>query len=297
MRKTLQLRKLLTSPEFLTLPGAYDGVSAKLIQHTGFKALYMTGYGVAASSLGLPDVGYATLTEMVDRAHAIASSVNIPLVADADTGFGNAMNVRRTVREYESAGVAGIQLEDQMSPKRCGHMTGRQVIPVEEMVYKIKAAVDARSDPDFVIVARTDARTSLGLTEAIQRAAAYRDAGADVLFVESPESEAEMTEIGRELRGTPLLSNQVEGGRTPLLTVAELQLLGFQLAIFPSGALYTATRAILDYLHHLAANGGSAGFLDRLVPFSEFNELIGLPEHVALEARYISALEESLPTH
>jgi carboxyvinyl-carboxyphosphonate phosphorylmutase len=286
MRKTQQLRALLQAPEFLVVPGAYDGVSARLIEKKGFRALYMTGYGVAASALGLPDVGYATLTEMRERARAIASSVAIPLIADADTGFGNAMNVRRTVREYEQAGVAGIQIEDQVSPKRCGHMMGRQIIPLEEMVQKIKAAVDARLDPDFVIVARTDARTSLGLEDALQRSEAYRDAGADVLFVESPETEQEMFEIGQRLKGTPLLSNQVEGGRTPLRSASELKNMGFGLAIFPSGALYSATKAIGDYLDELVRSGGSANFMDRVVPFSEFNDLIGLPEHVAVESRY-----------
>ena len=296
MRKTHELRRLLEAPEFLVVPGAYDGVSAKLVEKSGFQAAYMTGYGVSASALGLPDVGYATLTEMVDRARAIASSVSIPLIADADTGFGNAMNVRRTVNAYETAGVAGIQIEDQVSPKRCGHMMGRQVIAAEDMVQKIKAAVDARTDPAFVIVARTDARTSLGLGEAIRRAAAYRDAGADVLFVESPESEDEMLEICTGLKGTPLLSNQVEGGRTPLLTSSELAKLGYKMAIFPSGALYSAARAIRDYLEHLAATGGSAGFLDRVVPFAEFNDIIGLPEHVALESRYVEVVEEAV-TH
>jgi carboxyvinyl-carboxyphosphonate phosphorylmutase len=294
MRKTQQLRSLLQAPEFLVVPGAYDGVSAKLIEKCGFKALYMTGYGVAASSLGLPDVGYATLTEMADRAQAIASAVSLPLIADADTGFGNAMNVRRTVREYERAGVAAIQIEDQVSPKRCGHMTGRQVIPVDEMISKIKAAVDARLDPDFVIVARTDARTSMGLDNAIHRATAYRDAGADVLFVESPESEEEMREICTRLQGAYLLSNQVEGGRTPLRNANQLQGMGYKLAIFPSGTIYSATKAIRDYLEHLASHGGSADYVDRVVPFSEFNDIIGLAEYVTLESRYANPVEETV---
>lgn len=213
MKNTTRLKQLLHAEKLLVAPGAYDVLSAKIIEQAGFEAVYMTGYGTSASVLGEPDVGLLTMTEMVQRVGNIANVVEIPVIADGDTGFGNPLNVRRTVREYDKAGASAIQLEDQVAPKRCGHMLGREVIPVEEMVQKIKAAVDTRQDGDFVIIARTDARTNYGLEEALNRADAYEDAGADVLFIESPENVDELRRINEAFRATPTLANMIEGGR------------------------------------------------------------------------------------
>ncbi|OIQ07799.1 2,3-dimethylmalate lyase [Moorella thermoacetica] len=285
MRPTTRLRQLLNRKQILVAPGAHDVLAAKIIQQTGFEAVYFTGYGQAASHLGQPDVGLLTMTEMVTRLHNTAAAVDIPVIADADTGFGNAINTMRTVREYEKAGAAAIQLEDQVSPKKCGHMLDRQVVPVEEMVSKIKAAVAARRDPDLVIIARTDARTSRGLEEAIARGRAYEAAGADVLFIESPETVDEMKQICSSFK-VPVLANMVEGGRTPLLTVKELEELGYRLVIFPTASVYTAAKALIDLMANLKASGTTMNFLEQMLPFSEFNKLIGLPEIKELERKY-----------
>lgn len=286
MRKTGILRNLLQEKEILVAPGAYDALSAKIIEKMGFKAVYMTGYGCSASVIGQPDVGLLSMTEMVKRAGDIAKSVKVPVIADADTGYGNPLNVRRTVMEYERAGVAGIQLEDQVFPKKCGHMLGRKIIPVEEMVQKIKAACDAREDKELVIVARTDARTSHGLEEALSRGRAYQEAGADLLFIESPENIEEMKKINDYFPNTPTLANMVEGGRTPLLSEQELEDLGFSIVIFPTGPLYAAARAVKDYLHELKSKGTVKSKIDDLIPFSDFNELIGLQDYLELEKKY-----------
>ncbi|MFQ5905630.1 MAG: oxaloacetate decarboxylase, partial [bacterium] len=227
-----RLRELLSCEEILVAPGAYDALLAKLVEQSGFEAVYMTGAGIANSLLGQPDVGLVTLTEMAARAAHIANAVNVPVLADADTGYGNAVNVIRTVRAYEQAGIAAIQLEDQVTPKKCGHFTGREVISVDEMVGKIRAAAYARQDPDFAIIARTDARTDLGLEEAIDRGQRYAEAGADIVFVESPESVEEMRAITAAI-DAPLLANMVETGRTPLLSARELQEIGYKIVIFP----------------------------------------------------------------
>lgn len=210
MKKTTQLRQLLSRKQILIAPGAHDALTAKIIAKVGFEAIYFTGYGQAASHLGMPDVGLLTMTEMAERVRNFVHSVDIPVIADGDTGFGNAVTLMRTVSMYEENGAAAIQLEDQVAPKKCGHMTGRQVIPSEEMVGKIKAAVAARRDPDFVILARTDARTTLGIEEAIRRGKAYEEAGADVLFIESPENIEEMKSITSSFQ-VPVLANMVEG--------------------------------------------------------------------------------------
>jgi carboxyvinyl-carboxyphosphonate phosphorylmutase len=288
MKKTAQLRQLLQAGKLLVAPGAYDALSAKIIEQSGFDAVYMTGYGTSASVLGEPDVGLLTLSEMVKRAGDIANAVQVPVIADGDTGFGNALNVRRTVREYEKAGVCAIQLEDQVSPKRCGHMLGRDVIPKAEMVQKVKAAVDARQDEDFVIIARTDARTHYGLEEALARGKAYEEAGADVIFVESPESRDELRRISAAFPKTPTLANMIEGGRTPVLTFEELEELGFAIALFPLGPLYAAARAVELYLEELKRAGSSAGKVKDMMTFEEFNRLAGLPEYHELEKRYKS---------
>ena len=215
-----------------------------------------------------------------------AAVVDVPVIADGDTGFGNAVNVMRTVREYEAAGAAAIQLEDQVAPKKCGHMTGRQVVPADEMAGKIRAAVDARTDKDFVIIARTDARTTKGIDEAIRRGKAYEEAGADVLFIESPESVEEMKLITSSFK-VPVLANMVEGGRTPLLTAKELEAIGYGLVIFPTASVYTTTHAMLALMNELKAQGTTAGVTDKMVPFPQFNELIGLPGIRDIENRYL----------
>ncbi|MGA7669466.1 MAG: isocitrate lyase/PEP mutase family protein [Nitrolancea sp.] len=273
-----RFRQLLSGTEAVVAPGAYDALSARLIESAGFPTVYMTGFGVSASMLGRPDVGLTTMSEMVDSARRMVQAVSVPVIADADTGYGNALNVVRTVREYEAAGVAGIQLEDQMAPKRCGHMTGRLLVAAAEMEGKIRAAVTARRSSDLVIIARTDAREVEGIDHAIERARRYRDAGADMLFVEAPQTIGEVETIARELAGTPLLFNWAEGGKTPPISLHELQELGFRLVIFPVGALLAATAAVQRILDVIKADGTPQRGLDAVTPFRDFLELIGLPE-------------------
>ena len=233
MRTTTTLREMLKAPGIIVAPGAYDGFSARLIEAAGFHAVYMTGAGTAASHLGQPDLGLATLTEMATHARHLASCVSLPLIADADTGYGNVLNVVRTVREYERAGVAGLHLEDQVTPKKCGHIAGKQVIPAKEFADKIRAAAEYRTDPDFVIIARTDARAVTSLDDAIERGNLYAEAGADVIFVEAPQTEDEIHRVAREVKA-PLLANMVQGGRTPAVKAAELERLGYRIVIFPA---------------------------------------------------------------
>ena len=285
MKRSTQLRKLFESDGIIVAPGAHDALTAKIIEKTGFPAVYMTGYGQAASHLARPDVGLLTMSEMVARAAAIVEAVEVPVIADADTGFGNAINVMRTVREYEKAGVACIQLEDQLMPKKCGHMLGRQVVSKEEMVGKIKAAVDARRDQDFMIMARTDARTVLGIEEALERGLAYQEAGADIIFIESPESEEEMKMINETI-SVYTLANMVEGGRTPLLLNEQLEELGFNLVIYPTASTYVTTKAMMVLMERLAEEGTTANMISDMVSFSEFNDLIGLTKVRELEAKY-----------
>ncbi len=286
-KKTTLLKKLINDPAILVLPGVYDALSAKLAEQAGFSALTMGGYGVAASVLGQPDVGYLTLTEMVYTLKRICDATALPLLADADTGYGNAANVRRVVREYEDAGAAGLFLEDQEWPKRCGHMEGKRVISLEEHAMKIRAAVEARRDPDFVIMARTDARAVHGLDEAIRRGRAYAEAGADIIFVEAPQDIGELQEIRRRI-AKPLLANMVENGKTPLLSAAQLQALGYNVVVFPVCAVYTVVQALGALWRELKETGTTAGFVGagRMTSFADFNSLIGLPEYKALEQRY-----------
>jgi 2,3-dimethylmalate lyase len=287
MRTTTRLRELLDSPDLLVAPGAYDALSARLIAQAGFRAVYMTGFGTAASVLGQPDVGLLTMSEMVSRASALAAVVgDLPLIADADTGYGNPINVRRTIREYERAGVAGLHIEDQVWPKKCGHMEGKQVIPTEEMAQKIRAAVDARQDPDFVIIARTDANAVNGLEDALQRGHAYREAGADVIFIEAPRSIAELKAIAQAFPDVPLLFNWAESGKTPLLPLDEIRSLGFKLVLFPVSLLSAATYAMLELLEILKRGETPAPFKEQMVTFAQFTNLIGLPEIQELERRY-----------
>ena len=243
MKPTTALRTMLAAPGIIVAPGAYDGISARLIEAAGFKAVYMTGAGTAASHLGQPDLGLATLTEMATHARHIASAVTLPVIADADTGYGNALNVVRTVREYERAGVAGLHLEDQVFPKKCGHIAGKEVIPAKEFAEKIRAATEYRTDPDFVIIARTDARAVTGFDDAVERANLYREAGADVIFFEAPETEEEVRRVAREVKA-PLLVNMVAGGRTPAIKTSELERLGFKIVIYPGVSMFAAMTAI-----------------------------------------------------
>lgn len=281
-----RLRELLAAGDPVLAPGAYDALSARLVEAAGFPAVYMTGFGTTAALLGRPDVGLLGGAEMIDNARRIAAAVDLPLVADADTGYGNPINVVRTVREYEQAGVAGIHLEDQVMPKRCGHMTGKAVVPAEEMVAKVRAAVAARTDPHFLLIARTDARAVEGLDSAIERAQAYADAGADALFVEAPVSEDEIATVATSLAGTPLIFNWAEGGRTPPVPLARLGELGFAMVIFPIGTLLAATAGIRSVLATVRAEGTPQSALPGLPAFDEFLDFIGLPEVERLGKRF-----------
>ena len=273
----ISLRQRLSSRALLVAPGVFDMVSLRLASTFGFEALYMTGYGTVASHLGLPDAGIATYTEMVGRVRAMASQAAVPLIADGDTGYGGLLNVRHTVRGYEEAGAGAIQLEDQEFPKKCGHTPGRRVIPAADMVKKIRVAVESRSSPEFLIVARTDARTSLGLDEALRRAEAYAKAGADVLFVESPESVEEMRVIGARF-DLPLVANMVEKGRTPVLAKADLEAIGYRMAIFPVAALLAAVHAMAGVYRHLEATGSSLGTSQPLYDFADLSLLMGFQD-------------------
>lgn len=278
-----RLRQLLEDSKILIAPGAHDALTARIIENVGFEAVYLTGYGQSASHLGQPDVGLMTMTEMLMRVRNISRAVSVPVICDGDTGFGNVVNVIRTVQEYERAGAAAIQLEDQVFPKKCGHMTGRQVVPVEEMVLKIKAAVAAREDKDFVIIARTDARTIMGIEEAVERGKAYEKAGADVIFIESPESKEELEYIASSFK-VPVLANMVEGGRTPLLSAEELEKLGFSLVIYPTASVYITAAAVKRLMEHIMREGTTKGLIGDMISFEDFNDLMGLPRIRKIEA-------------
>lgn len=279
-RKKLAAR--LQEPGLVSAPGVFDMISARIADSMGFDALYMTGYGTVASHLGLPDAGLASYTEMVGRVRQIADGTTTPLIADGDTGYGGLLNVDFTVRGYEAAGAAAIQIEDQEFPKKCGHTPGRRVIPIEDAVRRIKVAAQARSSKDFLIVARTDARTALGLDEALRRGEAFVKAGADVLFIESPESEAEMERIGRSF-GVPLLANMVEGGRTPILSRAELERLGYKLAIFPVAGMLAAAAALRSVYGEILSTGSTKTWPGEFYPFNDFSRLMGFERVWAFE--------------
>ena len=287
------LGRLIREERPVLAPGCYDALSARLVEEAGFAVAYMTGFGSSAGHLGRPDVGLMTMPEMVDNARRIAAAVSIPVIADADTGYGNPINVIRTVREYEAAGVAAIHLEDQVAPKRCGHMEGKQVIPAAEMVEKIRAAADARRSSDFLLIARTDARAVEGLDAALERGHLYREAGADVLFIEAPQSDAEIERVAREFPDVPQLFNWAEGGKTPPVSRDRLAELGFAIVIFPISTLLAATRAMREVLARIRAEGSPASVLSELPRFAEFTDFIGLPEVRELEARYATTEEIS----
>jgi carboxyvinyl-carboxyphosphonate phosphorylmutase len=277
------LRQLLAGKETIVAPGAYDALTARIIEQAGFPAVYMTGFGTSASLLGRPDVGLLTMSQMVDNARRIAQAVDVPVISDADTGYGNPLNVIRTVQEYERAGVAAIHIEDQIMPKKCGHMENKQVIASAEMQEKIRAATEARISPDFLIIARTDARAVEGFDAALRRARAYREAGADILFFEAPQSEEEVAQVARALPDVPLLFNWAEGGKTPPIPLARLKELGYRIVIFPIGALLAAATAVRALADDLKANGTPS----RLpMTFKEFNDMIGLPEIQRIEQRF-----------
>lgn len=280
------LRALLREPHPVLAPGAYDTLSARLVEAAGFSAVYMTGFGTAASVLGRPDVGLLTMSEMVEHARLIVGSVTIPVIADADTGYGNPISVIRTVHAYERAGVAGIHIEDQVAPKKCGHMEGKKVGPAEEMVQKVRAAVAARTSDDFVIIARTDARAEHGIDEAIRRARLYREAGADVIFVEAPQSDDEVAAVARAFPDVPLLFNWAEGGKTPPIELNRLTELGFRLVICPISTLLAATKAVREVLHQIKVDGSPTHAVGELPPFGEFLDFIGLPEVRQLEQEF-----------
>jgi len=279
---TNALRGLLNQPGLIVAPGAYDALSARLIEMAGFAAVYMTGYGVSAGLLAQPDIGLLTMTEMANQAGNIVAAVRIPVIADGDNGYGGVLNVVRTVETYERAGVAAIQLEDQVSPKRCGHMEGKQIVAPEEMIAKVKAAVQARTSPNFIIVARTDARAANGFDDALARASAYAEAGADVIFFEAPQTVEEMKRIAASI-DKPLIANMVENGKTPFISCSELQTIGYKIVIYPVSIVYTVAKSVAAMLHKLKAEGTTANCLNDMIGFQDFNELMGLRKRRALE--------------
>jgi carboxyvinyl-carboxyphosphonate phosphorylmutase len=282
------IHRLLAGQRSLVFPGVYDALGAKLVEQAGFPLTFISGYSVAATQLGLPDFGYLTQTEMVAVAKRVCGAVKIPVIIDADTGYGNALNVMRTVEELIDVGAAGMFLEDQVWPKRCGHMKGKRVIPVDEHAQKIRAAVDARRGRDFFIVARTDARQVNGLEDAIERCRRYKAAGADALFVEAPRSREELQVIAKELP-SPLVANMLEGGVTPLLTQQELEEIGLQLIVCPLTALYASAKAMRDMFGLIKTAGTTKAALDRLLPFQQFHEVIRLEDYYKLDERYRSS--------
>jgi len=279
-----RLKQAIEAKDFILAPGVFDLISALVADRAGFKALYVTGYGTVASYLGLPDAGIATYRDMVERIGQIVKMTNTPVIADADTGYGGLLNVHHTIRGYEDAGVTAIQIEDQEFPKKCGHTPNRRVIPLEDMVRKIQVASDARSSSDFLIIARTDSRTGLGLDEAIRRGDAYREAGADVVFIESPESEAEMQTVSERI-DAPLFANMVNGGRTPILSADRLKELGYAIAIHPALGFLSVGAALDKAYKDLADNGITSPDID-LYSFSEFNKLLGFEDVWEFEKRY-----------
>jgi 2,3-dimethylmalate lyase len=272
------LAELLAGPEPVLAPGAYDALSARLVERAGFPAVYMTGFGASASLLGRPDVGLLSFAEMAGHARRLVQAVGVPVIADADDGYGNPLNVMRTVQEYAAAGVAALHIEDQVAPKRCGHMEGKDVIDAAEMVEKVRAAAEARGEHGPLIIARTDARAIHGLDAALERARSYREAGADALFVEAPETEDEIEAVAQAFPDVPLVFNWVDGGKTPQLPVDRIRELGFALVIFPVTTLFAAARAAADVLDRIGEHD--------VPPFDAFTDMIGLPGVRALEARF-----------
>jgi len=288
MANAATLRVRLASKPIVVAPGVYDALTAHIAEQAGFSALYVSGAGIAYTRLGRPDIGLVSMSEVANTIALIRDRVSAQLIVDADTGYGNALNVNRTVRLFERMGANAIQLEDQSFPKRCGHLDDKGLIPADEMVGKIKAALDARSSLETLIIARTDAIAVEGFDQAMTRAVAYRDAGADVLFVEAPKTRAELQRIPPVLGGIPLMANMVEGGKTPPLAANDLEAIGFALVIFPGAIVRALARTASDFYASLAAHGTSEPFLDRMYDFTDLNKLIGTPETIALGKKYES---------
>lgn len=288
-RNTTKLKAMIEEPEILVAPSAYDQLSAKVIEKAGFRAVHMTGSGTSASLVGYPDLGFTTISEMAEHAKNMVLSVDVPVFVDADSGYGNALNVHRTVREFERAGIAGMHLEDQVTPKRCGHLEGKRLISTEEMTGKIKAAVDARIDDDFVIIARTDARELRGMQEAVARANAYVEAGADCIFLEAPLSHDELAQVRSEV-SAPLLANMVEGGKTPWLPAKELEALGYGVVIYPLSGWMAAASVLTQLMAELKETGTTQGFWERKglgMTFEELFEVFDYPRYQSIEDRFV----------
>jgi len=286
--KTAKFRMLLKEEDILLMPGSFNALSAILVEKAGFKAVYISGAGLASNFVGYPDIGLTTMSDILENARNIVHVTNIPVICDADTGFGNAINMIRTVREFESAGVAGIQIEDQVMPKKCGHTEGKLLISKEEMVQKVKAAVDTRRDGDFVLVVRTDAIAVNGLDDALERAAAYQEAGADILFVEAPRTVEEMQRICHTIKA-PHLANMVEGGgKTPILPLANLQEIGYKVVIYPASAWMASIKAMREVLAVLKEDGTTARYASRMVSFQDMFEVVGRSKFAAMEKKYSS---------
>jgi carboxyvinyl-carboxyphosphonate phosphorylmutase len=280
------LRSLLNNKrEFLTLPGVFDALTARIAEKIGYPAIFQTGYGSAAALLGMPDFGLLNAGETIDNARRIIKSVSIPVIVDIDTGYGNPLNVWRMVRDLEGIGAGGVFLEDQVWPKRCGHMTGKDVIPTKEYISKLRAAIDARRSKEFIIVARTDARATLGLSEAIQRGIEYYRSGADVIFVEAPQTLKELREVPSKINA-PLVANMIEQGITPNLSSHELKRMGYRIAVFPLSGLYSATFALRDVFTELMQTGSTKRSQRRMVTFDDFNRLVGLSRYMGLAKKY-----------
>ena len=279
------LRDMLKSKKPLVIPGVYDALGAKIAQKVGFEAMFQTGYGTSATLFGMPDYGFIGATETVDNARRICRAVSVPVIVDSDTGYGNALSVWKIVKELESAGAAGIFLEDQKWPKRCGHMQGKEVIPQEEYTEKLSAAIDARENKDFIIVARTDARATEGLDEAIERGKQNKKTGADAVFVEAPRSIEEMKKIGKEINA-PLVANMIEGGATPLSSAETLNKMGFKIILYPLSVLYANTFATMNILKELKKSGNTTKYKQKVVNFDQFNDLVELPKFRKMEKKY-----------
>ncbi len=289
MHKSAKLRKLINNKHSIIVPGAYDALSARIADNLGFKAIFHTGYGTAASVFGLPDIGLVSFKEMVDHVRNICDATNVPVIADADTGYGNSINTMRTVRAYIQAGAAGLILEDQKWPKKCGHMKGKEVIESDEMAYKIQAAVEARDEEksDLVIIARTDSYASGGIEESLKRIKLYQKAGADVLFVEAPLDSNDLKKISRAVN-SPLLLNQLEGGKTPIIKFNEAQRLGFKIVLYPLTSLFVAAQGIKEALSYMIENKTSVGMKNDLMDFNQLNDLVNLDSFYKLEKQYSS---------
>src|ERR1041385_70764 len=285
LRQTL--KKLLNRKQLLVAPGCFDGLSARLVQEAGFEAAYLSG-GAIARSMGIPDIGLVTMSESIERAAQVVSAIQIPVIADADTGYGNAVNLVRSVREFERIGVAAIHIEDQITPKRCGHLDGKEVISRAEMEMKLKAALDTRTDPDFCIIARTDARGVHGLEDAIGRAQAFAKLGVDAIFIEAPQSESELAEIPKRLPDVPLLVNVFKGGKTPMLPMERLQQMGYRIAIYPSETQRAAIHAMRSALATLKREGTTESIDASLTTFNERDKVVGLDDWQKIEQAYLS---------